>query len=433
MAKLDWLNSATCDESGGVFVNDIPMIVSQLTPAPVQVATFTTNSISPVWEYLGAPLANYRVTAQYPTGTFPWSFHVCGLTDTPNNVNDPGDLVLISRHILGLQPFTQAWECYAADATGDKLITTFDIVQIRKVITAAPGATSLFPPWEIFPEAVYNEAQDRLDNNLNPLTGSSLNYVQINSLQEGDRARFYAIKNGDTDGTCGNCSPLSIVGTPEDRDFSEGNSAILFPKLKGKAGDVFNIPILSGVDNNCFYLAMALRFDPAYMEVIATNPSDRFGMSTVEGNNVVYTYLDVDDLAKPGLIKTDQGLFTVKVKLLRDINAISDYVSFDRNRISPVWLDGPYGKSFLKLETAQGSDLSSSVQLWPNPAHTNLMLTIDTPAEAIFTAFATDGKLVLSQNIGENRSIDIAQLLPGIYTYSIVNGDQVTSGRFVKQ
>ncbi len=44
------------------------------------------------------------------------------------------DLVLISKHILGLSPFDTPFKQIAADANHSGSVTTFDIVQLRKLI-----------------------------------------------------------------------------------------------------------------------------------------------------------------------------------------------------------------------------------------------------------------------------------------------------------
>ena len=44
------------------------------------------------------------------------------------------DLVLISKHILGLEPFSTIYQALAADANRSNSVTTFDIVEFRKLI-----------------------------------------------------------------------------------------------------------------------------------------------------------------------------------------------------------------------------------------------------------------------------------------------------------
>ena len=102
---------------------------------------------------LVSPTTLYDMTdhsGQYGfTNATPLSANV---TITPVKDNNPlngvstYDLVLISRHILGLEPLTTPYRMIAADANKSGSITTFDIVELRKLIlgiyTELPNSTS---------------------------------------------------------------------------------------------------------------------------------------------------------------------------------------------------------------------------------------------------------------------------------------------------
>jgi peroxiredoxin len=62
------------------------------------------------------------------------------------------DLVLISKHILGLEPFLCPWQLVAADVNCTSSITTFDIVTARQVIL---GIRDSFPcgAWRFMPDS----------------------------------------------------------------------------------------------------------------------------------------------------------------------------------------------------------------------------------------------------------------------------------------
>jgi hypothetical protein len=66
--------------------------------------------------------------------------------DNPLNGVTTYDLVLVSKHILGLEPLNSPYKMIAADANKSGSITTFDIVEIRKLIlgiyTELPNNTS---------------------------------------------------------------------------------------------------------------------------------------------------------------------------------------------------------------------------------------------------------------------------------------------------
>ena len=121
------------------------------------------------------------------------------------------DLVLISRHILGIELFDSPYKIIAADANNSKTVTTFDIVEIRKLIlhvySVFPNNTSwrfvdkkfVFPspgnPWlTTFPELI----------NINDVPADLLD------------ADFVAIKIGDV-----NNSAASAQGNPDDRSAED--------------------------------------------------------------------------------------------------------------------------------------------------------------------------------------------------------------------
>ncbi len=105
------------------------------------------------------------------------------------------DLVLISKHILGIEPLTSPYKMIASDANNSGSITTYDIVELRKLVlgiyTELPGNSSwrfvdkdfVFPqpanPWQTtFPES------------------RTVAVMQGNQMDE----NFVAIKIGDVSG-----------------------------------------------------------------------------------------------------------------------------------------------------------------------------------------------------------------------------------------
>ncbi len=127
-------------------------------------------------------------------------------TLTPVKDNDPlngvstFDLVLINKHILGLEPFTSPYQFIAADVNNSRSVTTYDILELRKLIlgiyTDLPGNTSWrfvdrdyqFPdpgnPWkEVFPESksVWNFQNHRMKDDFVAIKVGDLNNTAIAS------------------------------------------------------------------------------------------------------------------------------------------------------------------------------------------------------------------------------------------------------------
>ncbi|MEZ4917493.1 MAG: hypothetical protein R2792_00180 [Saprospiraceae bacterium] len=85
-------------------------------------------------QYQFAGMSNLEVTI--PFEMYPYK------NDDPLNGVSTYDLVLISKSILGLEPLSQPWQQTAADINNSGSVTTFDIVEGRKLIL---GIYSEFP------------------------------------------------------------------------------------------------------------------------------------------------------------------------------------------------------------------------------------------------------------------------------------------------
>lgn len=158
----------------------------------------------------------------------------------PAKNNDPlngvstFDLVLINKHILGLEPLSSPYKMIAADANNSRSITTFDIIELRKLIL---GINTSFPDnnsWRFidksysFPNPA-NPFQDDF-----PETRQVLN-IQSNSLGQD----FVAVKVGDVNG---NAVTNSLL-VPDDRSAGTLIFDVSLPDRTGdwtvQTGDVF--------------------------------------------------------------------------------------------------------------------------------------------------------------------------------------------------
>lgn len=152
--------------------------------------------------------------------------------DTPLNGVSTFDLVLISKHILGLEPLNTPYKMIAADANRSGSITTYDIVELRKLIlgiyTDLPNNTSwrFIDKQFVFPDPA-NPFKSIFPEN------KTVSQVQSSKLGED----FVAVKVGDLN----NSVMANSLSTPEDRtegvlmfDVTNGPT----PTQPGGEGDV---------------------------------------------------------------------------------------------------------------------------------------------------------------------------------------------------
>lgn len=104
------------------------------------------------------------------------------------------DLVLISKHTLGLEPLPSTWKMLAADVNRSGTVTTFDIVEARKLIlgiyTVLPNAKS----WRFLP------ASTVFTDPANPFDAATVlnDFITVSNLQSNfATGNFTAVKVGD--------------------------------------------------------------------------------------------------------------------------------------------------------------------------------------------------------------------------------------------
>lgn len=150
--------------------------------------------------------------------------------DNPLNGVTTYDLVLISKHILGIEPFDSPYKMIAADANKSGSITTFDIVELRKLIlgiyTELPNSVS----WRFVDKSFV------FPNPANPFqTGfpETKTVADIAAHAMGDD--FVAVKIGDVNNT----AMANSLMVSDDRS----SSTLIFDveDRRVKAGEVFEV------------------------------------------------------------------------------------------------------------------------------------------------------------------------------------------------
>ncbi|MCW5925117.1 MAG: HYR domain-containing protein [Saprospiraceae bacterium] len=116
--------------------------------------------------------------------------------DNPLNGVSTYDLVLISRHILGLEPLSSPYRMIAADANKSGSITTFDIVELRKLILGLYDELPNNTSWRFVDKSFAFPNPDNPFQTQFPETVSAAD-VQGHHLSDD----FVAVKVGDVNGT----------------------------------------------------------------------------------------------------------------------------------------------------------------------------------------------------------------------------------------
>ena len=237
---------SACKQEG---MNDVSLLVTGLNPA-----------LPPVWLPVSAtgPDDCFNLSAFPPDG----EYAIAPIRDSdPLNGVSTFDLILINKHILGIEPLSTPYNMLAADANNSRSITTFDIVELRKLILGVypklPNNTSwrFVPKDFVFPNP-YNAFQTP---------------VPDSAAYMGEAMEFVGIKVGDV-----NCNAVASGFAPAAEDRSA--AALTMPDIALDPGAVLDVPL--GVPEGAEWLGFqfALQFDAEQVEVEAVMPGGLPGL-----------------------------------------------------------------------------------------------------------------------------------------------------------
>jgi len=365
----------------------------------------------------------------------------------PYKNNDPlngvstFDLVLINKHILGLEPLNSLYKMIAADANNSRSITTFDIVELRKLIlglyTTLPNNTSwrfvykdyIFPnpinPFEeLFPET------KTVDLSSNP-------------IQEAD---FVAVKVGDVNG---NVVTTSFLLRPV--------TTIAIPALEAaKAGQVITVPVRYSGAGPLEAFQLGLRFDPATLSLIGPSQGDlpgynagNFGLTRAAQGEIRTLWFADPSVPGEALYPGDVLFYlSFRVKAPRSEAAAPLLQVDDDVLLSAAWNAG--GAEYAlrcgaepDQRVAPPAEAPAALQATchPNPAsgETQLTLRSDRAGHARIGLYDAFGKRECEREVtltaGEQTFAlpQSAQLPAGVYFWKVLTPWAKAQGHWIKQ
>ncbi|HRI60591.1 MAG TPA: T9SS type A sorting domain-containing protein [Saprospiraceae bacterium] len=345
------------------------------------------------------------------------------------------DLVLISKHILSLEQFDSPYKYIAADANKSNTVTTFDIVEIRKLIL---GIYSEYPnntSWRFIEKAFV------FPNPANPFQTLFPETIEVPSTTG---YNFYGIKIGDVNGTA-----VANSARPAERPVAH----IAWAASSSPENGIVTLPVVYTGAEPLEAFQLGLRFDRSVLEFIGPSKgdlpavtADMFGLTKVEEGEIRAAWLPDYSEPEPWM---QQG-------------AVLFYLTFRTRQALPesglpVWLDDavlpnsawkPDGtecavrQGQITAEQRQPADSPLCATCLPNPTTGDVTFQIraDHAEKGRLALFSSFGQLVFMHNVqieaGEQTftAPGIADLPAGVYAWKVwtQSGEKV-QGHLVKQ
>ncbi|HMR88442.1 MAG TPA: HYR domain-containing protein [Saprospiraceae bacterium] len=414
-------NGAGCPQSSGFVVAG--------TVATTQ--DQTVNDVAVTMEAVDFPeLTKGLYTAQ--DGKFEFNNGIPGLNyalsaskngDYLNGVNTL-DLVLIQRHILGIEPFNDPYKMIAADANNDGKVSAADLVELRKLILGVVAGLSKNASWR-FPV----DNQNLSANYPFPFV-EKIDLPNIGSDKMDQN--FVAVKIGDVSG-----SASTDLTSPMVTSRSATALKLTYADQKAQKGLV-NIPITSSNFVSVFGCQMTLELSNA------TFVSIKSGAIKVAENNIGVIQNDKITISIASetaiTLSEDEVLFTIVVNATSDAD-VRDLVAITSD-VTPA--EAYFGSDYTtsKVVLMPRSSIQEDITLYqnvPNPfkGQTTVSFYMPNAADVVLNLHDLTGRLMTSKSITALKGMNEVlftkdQLVPsGVMYYTLTCGDYTATKKMI--
>jgi hypothetical protein len=301
------------------------------------------------------------------------------------------DLVLMTSHILGTQLLDSPYKIIAADANRSGAVTTFDVLEVGKLILHITDHFTNNTSWRFVPKDYVfpNPA-----NPFSPMFPEELHLTMGQSVADAD---FIGIKVGDVSG---NAIPGLDGGSTEDRNIAA--LPLITDEQMLTAGDEITVPIRITTASNLLALQFTIEFENDNLELrgyekggLPSMSDESFGRALLDQGILTAAWFNTAPVA----LKQDDALFSLRF-LVKKPGLLSEMLSMTARYTDALAYqpDGVPMKPVLEFSN-QDNTASGGFQLYqnqPNPFResTSIGFTLPERSEATLTIYDTDGRVL---------------------------------------
>lgn len=354
------------------------------------------------------------------------------------------DIVLITKHLLGIKNFKLAYQFYAADVDDNNKITAYDMHVIRNAILGIdPKPNELdfdFIPKEIFEhtEAVMNPGNFQGD------CDQFIKFPINNNPQDFNfplTAKFYGFKDGDVNNSCDNCATGGCGG---EGDGDNGSHNIIVDKVKETIDSII-VTVKTTDKDSVEIIGVTLEVDPIGLELDTLVSYDAVDTVPIYNYNEKTGILKViwqNKNAYNGISSTTDDIFTLKFR--KGLNPsdfhlnLSDSIGPHYTVVSDLQYKTGLDKS--KKIKDRASNLEDKFTILPTIFKDRLEFNYysDISTKGEFSLFNNVGQLIYNKTIdiqvGNNAKVirGLNKIPEGVVFYKLKIGDEQKTGKLIK-
>lgn len=339
------------------------------------------------------------------------------------------DLILISRHLLGIESLDSPYKLIAADVNNSGTISTFDLIQIRRLLL---GLTDEFPnntSWRfVDSDFVFQNPQNPWETPF-PESVSFEDYLWF--------LGFTGIKTGDVNGSA---SP-GVVSNPESEQRKEFGFEIADQFFE--QGEVVTIDFYTKDITQCFGFQFGLDYNGEFLRFEKMNrgslkylTEDNLSVKNEEGTlSISWINQDFEQVEK-----ANSPLFSFQFKALQS-GRLQDVFEKLRTGLAPEVYTNELNILDLKIQFSRAvSEYDFNITAQPNPFQNETIIQFDLPKkdEVLLKILDTKGRIIKTITADFEKGFNQIKLeketflSSGVYFYEIETSTDIKAGKLLK-
>jgi len=298
------------------------------------------------------------------------------------------DLILIQRHILGIEKLDSPYKLIAADVNSSEDVNGVDLVELRKLILGIYEELPENTSWRFVDEShLFQDLE-------NPWQGALAESYEILSLSSDMDIDFIGVKVGDVNGDVSE----SLSGGGLDLRSGRWPWVLEYDNLTFQAGDLIIIPFYSRNYERISGYQFTMEFDPSMLEVLELRNDDddssesiHFHIESGEWISVSYGNEEIEDKT------SDEQLFELVFEAKSD-GILSEAIQLSSFVTESEAYRGYHEKVAIQLEVIE--DVKTEIiRATPNPwvTETQIEFMIGKAGKAAWEFYDIHGKLLSRQ------------------------------------
>ncbi|MBK8516452.1 MAG: HYR domain-containing protein [Saprospiraceae bacterium] len=334
------------------------------------------------------------------------------------------DIVMVQRHILGIEKLKTPYQIIAADANNSGSVTAADLTELRKLVLGLLPAFPNNTSWR------FVDANFKFTDPQDPWMTPFAERYDISQLKGNMESNFVGIKIGDVNGNAKSKNVNDNISVSRSK-FDIGTDNIIVSR-----GDIIEIPIVANTSGVVLGMQAQLKTNGLIIREI------KDGQLKLRYEDMIITSINEAKLSivSPSGSNIDKGevLFIIEVEAISS-GKLSDMLQLGQTLSPEVYTMDMDTKSLTLSWRDKSLKEFILTGVVPNPWNSQTKLTFDMPKDGVVTFKVKDytGRSIISTSeqykIGSNaiqlNRADIGQA--GVYVYEIRFEDKVLSGKMI--